>query len=151
MLEEYFSFRIDPEKGTLETIPRLLPRFPNLLPLERLPTLLLRLGPQVDWTDEKLCFESFARELAFAHLPATSGQEPSDEDFEPSNLETEMDEEERESRLEEKKLREKEKWEIQHAWFSSMRSIFLAPKSLLESQIVLVSTLPELYKVFERC
>lgn len=151
MLEEYFSLRIDPARGTLETIPRLLPRHPDLLPLDRLPTLLLRLGPQVNWTDEKLCFDSFARELAFAHLPAAAGQKPANAASRSQGIEEEVDAEEEEERLMEEKMREKERWEIQHAWFSNMRSIFLAPKNLLERDVVLVSTLPELYKVFERC
>ena len=70
MLSEYFSLCIDAEARTLTALPALVP--PDVtLPLERVPLLLARLGPMVDWDDEKACFETFARELAFAAIPTT--------------------------------------------------------------------------------
>lgn len=122
MLDEYFSFRLNSELGTLETLPALLPRFAP--PVDRLPTLLFRLGPQVDWTDEKRCFESCARELALAHVPASAGASAAEENDE-----------------------ERERWEIQHAFFANMgsrRGAFIPPKFLLEQDVVQVANLPDL-------
>ena len=49
MLQEYFSLGIS-ENGLIETLPMLLRDYtPNL---DKLPLFLMRLGPQVDWTEE---------------------------------------------------------------------------------------------------
>ena len=61
MLSEYFSMHISPT-GYLESIPLLLKHYtPSLA---KLPRFLARLGPCVDWGDEKGCFHTFLRELA---------------------------------------------------------------------------------------
>jgi hypothetical protein len=84
------------------------------LALDRLPTLLLRLGPQVDWTDEKECFRSIAREIAFAHVPPSAGNEARDS----------LDGIEQEARAE-------EHFNVQHVWFSAMRRVpWVAPKQV---------------------
>lgn len=46
---------------------------------------------------------------------------------------------------------ESEKWQIQHLVFAATRKYFHAPKKLLERDVVQVASLPDLYKVFERC
>lgn len=71
MLLEYFGICID-QNGLLHTMPVLLPSHGAVgLALERLPSLMFRLGPQVHWDDEKQCFHSLCRELAYAHVPFT--------------------------------------------------------------------------------
>lgn len=44
-----------------------------------------------------------------------------------------------------------ERWQIQHVVFQAMRKYLHAPKVLLERDVVQVASLPDLYKVFERC
>lgn len=44
-----------------------------------------------------------------------------------------------------------ERWQIQHILFPSMRRNLVAPKSLLDRDVVQVASLPDLYRVFERC
>lgn len=44
-----------------------------------------------------------------------------------------------------------ERWQIQHILFPAMRRHLAAPKSLLDVDVVQVASLPDLYKVFERC
>ena len=44
-----------------------------------------------------------------------------------------------------------ERWQIQHILFPSMRRYLVAPKSLLDRDVVQVASLPDLYRVFERC
>ena len=44
-----------------------------------------------------------------------------------------------------------ERWQIQHILFPAMRRYLAAPKSLLDVDVVQVASLPDLYKVFERC
>ncbi|KAJ6486921.1 histidine kinase-like ATPase [Mycena sanguinolenta] len=134
MLAEYFSFNITPT-GLIESLPLLLRDYtPNL---DKLPSLLMRLGPQVDWNSEMECFDSFLRELAYFYVPGplSSGAD--------HGTETETEEE---------KAQEKaERWQIQHVVFPSLRRYLAAPKGLLDRDVVQIASLPDLYKVFERC
>lgn len=126
MLEEYFAIRLNAENGTVETLPALLPRHGALgLSLERLPALFFRLGPQVDWTDEKSCLDGVCRELAYAHVPSPRPVAANDD-----------------------------AWTIQHVWFANLlasRGRMIVPKSLEDNDFVQVASLPDLYRVFERC
>jgi len=126
MLAEYFSVCITPD-GMVESLPLLLRDYtPNL---DKLPGFLMRLGPQVNWTSERDCFDSFLRELAYFYVPGPlvpTSQLPNDQE-------------------------KAAQWQIQHVLFPAMRRYFLAPKSLLDRDVVQVASLPELYRVFERC
>jgi DNA mismatch repair protein MLH1 len=128
LIKEYFNMDIS-EKGVVESIPLLLRRYtPDL---DRLPLFLMRLGPQVDWTDEANCFRTIMRELAYLYVPGplpSEGPPPADADAE--------------------KL---ERWQIQHVLFPAMRKYFVAPKKILDADVVQVASLPDLYRVFERC
>jgi DNA mismatch repair protein MLH1 len=72
MLEEYFSIAIEQDdqgRAVLTGLPVLLEGYvpsPHGLPL-----FLLRLATEVDWTEERACFEGICRELGayYAHLP----------------------------------------------------------------------------------
>jgi len=44
-----------------------------------------------------------------------------------------------------------EAWRVQNILFHVMRKHLAAPKSLLENDVVQVASLPDLYRVFERC
>ncbi|KAJ6590595.1 histidine kinase-like ATPase [Mycena vulgaris] len=131
MLAEYFSFNITPT-GLIESLPLLLRDYtPNL---DKLPSLLMRLGPQVDWNSEMECFETFLRELAYFYVPGPlcSTADPETED--------------------DRQAQDKaERWQIQHVVFPSLRRYVAAPKSLLDRDVVQIASLPDLYKVFERC
>ncbi|KAJ7096712.1 hypothetical protein B0H15DRAFT_946177 [Mycena belliarum] len=129
MLSEYFSFNITPT-GLLESLPLLLRDYtPNL---DKLPGLLMRLGPQVDWNSEKECFETFLRELAYFYVPGPlCSANPETEDQEAQD--------------------KAEKWQIQHVVFPALRRYVVAPKTLLDRDVVQIASLPDLYKVFERC
>jgi DNA mismatch repair protein MLH1 len=90
----------------------------------------------VDWTSESECFESFLRELACFYAPGAAIVAS------PSSVPA----------SDEEKAQEKaERWQIQHVLFPAMRRFLLAPKSLLDRDVVQIASLPDLYKVFERC
>jgi len=129
MLAEYFSVRVSPD-GLVESLPLLLRDYtPNL---DKLPSFLMRLGPQVNWTSETDCFDSFLRELAHFYVPGPLIPAP--------NV--------RSSATDEEKA---ERWQIQHVLFPAVRKYLSAPKSLLDRDVVQVASLPDLYRVFERC
>ncbi|KAG8873304.1 DNA mismatch repair protein [Tulasnella sp. 331] len=139
MLEEYFAMKIN-RKGELETLPLLLKGYtPNL---DRLPLLLMRLGPEVDWSTEGPCFETFLRELAYFYQPGPLNFESN---VPPSNPESSLDPslpgEDKSSR-----------WQVQHVLFPAIRKYLVPHKRMLEDDnAVQVANLPDLYRVFERC
>ncbi|TFK22374.1 DNA binding protein [Coprinopsis marcescibilis] len=155
MLSEYFSLDIT-EGGLLESIPLLLREYiPNL---DNLPSLLMRLGPQINWTSEKECFETFLRELAYFYTPLALFPGIDDTRSSRKNNQSQEGEEEQDDRDsnaangDEAEARERaDKWQIQHVLFPAMRRYLVPPKSLLDGDIVQVASLPDLYKVFERC
>ena len=89
---------------------------------------------QVDWTSESECFDTFLRELAYFYTPT------------PPKLGQGAD-----PRQDQEQQEKAERWQIQHILFPAMRRYVVAPKSLLDMDVMQVADLPELYKVFERC
>ncbi|KAI0826529.1 DNA mismatch repair protein MutL [Trametes gibbosa] len=153
MLHEYFALGLSAD-GRVETLPLLLRDYtPNL---DKLPLFLMRLGPQVDWTDERACFETFLRELAEFYVP-----EPLDPDDAERGSEalTGGDAEEQQGDAAkgaanadaEADTQKATLWQIQHVLFPAMARYLVPPKSLLERDVVQVADLPDLYRVFERC
>jgi DNA mismatch repair protein MLH1 len=193
MLDEYFSFAIS-DSGEITSLPLVLPGYsPDLskLPLcasfpysfsffprkrrlitgERRVTVLLRLGAHVDWENEKPCFETFLRELAFFYSPAPSPVVPSpssslptpppsaEPDAPPSSLAVAPPtlpppvtatppSPEDDARLK----RESEiKHSLQHVVFPALKQYLVPPQKLLKRDVVLATSLENLYRVFERC
>lgn len=130
MLAEYFSLHIS-SSGAVESLPLLLRDYtPNL---DKLPHFLMRLGPQVDWTSETECFDTFLRELAYFYTPGPLpliGYQAAD--------------------IDEGQVKAEE-WQIQHVLFPAMRRYLCAPQSLLDRDVIQIANLPDLYRVFERC
>ena len=141
MLLEYFSLEISPT-GELLSIPLLVKGYnPAIV---KLPRFLLRLGPHVDWTDEKSCFETFLRELATFYVPEQLPITPSATDEGAAEGEVDVDEEI-------KARRDHVRRAVEHILFPAFKSRLVATKSLMEGGIVEVANLKGLYRVFERC
>lgn len=132
MMAEYFSLEISAE-GELLTMPLLLKGYtPSLA---KLPNFLLRLGPHVDWTNEKGCFRSFLRELASFYVPEVLPVAPSSGEEEDPDVAGRRGELER---------------AIENVLFPAFKSRLVATRSLLKGTIE-VANLKGLYRVFERC
>ena len=84
----------------------------------------------MDWNAEKECFAFFLRELAYFYSPCPL----------PNPAQGHSDTGER-----------RERWQIEHSLFPCMRKYLIPPKSLLDRDVVQVASLPDLYRVFERC
>ncbi|KAK7416057.1 DNA mismatch repair protein Mlh1 [Neonectria magnoliae] len=138
MLQEYFSLEISPA-GELVSIPLLIKGYTP--PLVKLPRFLLRLGPHVDWTDEKGCFETFLHELATLYVPEPMPALPGNEE----GLRTEDIPEDIRTR------RQQIRYAVQNLFFPAFKSRLVASKSLMESGVLEVASLKGLYRVFERC
>ncbi|KAG9238469.1 histidine kinase-like ATPase [Amylocarpus encephaloides] len=136
MLLEYFSFQIS-EEGELISIPLLLKGYTPSL--GKLPNFLLRLGPYVNWMNEKECFESFLRELASYYVPEQLPPMPG-----PGDAEEELDEG--------IKLRRQHVVRVvEDLLFPAFRARLIATKTLTKGGVVEVANLKGLYRVFERC
>uniref|UniRef100_A0A671LGG6 DNA mismatch repair protein MLH1 n=1 Tax=Sinocyclocheilus anshuiensis TaxID=1608454 RepID=A0A671LGG6_9TELE len=122
MLEEYFSLEIDGE-GNLTGLPMLLDNYTPAM--EGLPMFILRLATEVNWDREKECFHDFGIECS--HFYSIRKQ---------YTLEPDMS----------------WQWKVEHVLFKALRTLFSPPKHFSEDGSVLqIASLPELYKVFERC
>ncbi|KAG6379640.1 hypothetical protein JVT61DRAFT_10158 [Boletus reticuloceps] len=129
MLAEYFEINITLD-GEIESLPHLMKEYtPDL---NKLPAFLMRLGPQVEWQIEKECFFTLMHELAYFYSPSPSQFIPSIPDS--ANAQGKAT-----------------TWQTEHVLFQAMRKFLVAPKSLLEDDVVQVANLPDLYRVFERC
>lgn len=138
MLLEYFSLEISPA-GELLSIPLLVKGYNP--PLTKLPRFLLKLGPNVDWRNEKKCFEGFLRELAVFYVPEPlptgelGAEEVGDE----------------ETRKEVQARQEHVRWAVEHVLFPAFKARLVATKSLMDGAVLEAANLKGLYRVFERC
>lgn len=134
MLAEYFALEIS-EDGDLLSIPLLMKGYqPSLA---KLPNFLLRLGPHVDWGDEKGCFQSFLRELASFYVPESLPSPPAAVIGEEENQQV-------------ADRRRQLKRAIEVTLFPAFRARLVATRGLLKG-VVEVADLKGLYRVFERC
>jgi DNA mismatch repair protein MLH1 len=164
MLEEYFSVHID-SSANLSRLPVILDQYtPDM---DRVPEFLLCLGNDVEWEDEKSCFQGVSAAIGNFYamhpplLPNPSGDgiqfysKRGESSQEKSDLEGNVD---MEDNLDQDLLSDAEnawaqrEWSIQHVLFPSMR-LFLKPPASMASNgtFVKVASLEKLYKIFERC
>ncbi|ORX38673.1 hypothetical protein BD324DRAFT_621908 [Kockovaella imperatae] len=137
MLDEYFSLTIS-DNGLVEALPMLLKSYtPNL---DRLPHFLLCLGTRVDWADEKACFETFLRELAFFYSPRPLADSAS------SNVDSQSDDTSETPDEVSRQL-----WQLEHVLFPSYRRDTSWPRNLLSKDVTQIANLPDLFRIFERC
>ncbi|OQO00152.1 hypothetical protein B0A48_13939 [Cryoendolithus antarcticus] len=132
MLMEYFTIEIS-EQGELLTMPLMVKGY--MPSMAKLPNFLLRLGPHVDWNDEKGCFATLLRELASFYvpeaLPAPSASGSSDEEAVA-------------------KRRDELHRVIENVLFPAFKARLVATQGLLRGTLE-IANLKGLYRVFERC
>ncbi|KAI0199239.1 histidine kinase-like ATPase [Astrocystis sublimbata] len=137
MLLEYFSLEVSPV-GELLSIPLLIKGYtPSMA---KLPQFLLRLGPYVNWTDEKLCFESFLRELATFYVPEQLPALPGNEQVVEEDVPEEI-----------KARRAHVRRALEHVFFPAFKARLVATKSFMKGGVLELANLKGLYRVFERC
>lgn len=132
MLSEYFALEVS-SQGDLLTIPLLMKSYMPCM--AKLPNFLLRLGPHVDWTDEKGCFQSFLRELASFYAPEALPPGPEDGVAEDEDV---------------AERRKHVRRAVENVLFPAFKARLVATTSLLKGTIE-VANLKGLYRVFERC
>lgn len=134
MLKDYFSLEID-EGGNLTGLPLLLDNY--IPPLEGLPMFILRLATEVNWDDEKECFDSFSKECSMFYSIRKMYILEESASSEDNELETDAP---------------SWRWTTEHILYKAFRMHLLPRKQFAEDGSVLqLANLPDLYKVFERC
>ncbi|GES86325.1 DNA mismatch repair protein Mlh1-like [Rhizophagus clarus] len=133
-------------------------------------------GTEVDWETEIGCFETLSRELGLFYAPEppnfsniSTSISNSQDDNSMDICDTSSNGNKDNSLSPKKKSSEKEtslmfteqqkkaeiaryKWQIEHLIFPTLKSQFIAPKSIAENGHVLqIANLPDLYRIFERC
>lgn len=169
MLQEYFGIHID-TNGNLSRLPVILDQYtPDM---DRVPEFVLCLGNDVDWDDEKICFQTIAAALGNFYamhpplLPNPSGEGlqfykrrvssncqetggESSKDADDAGVESEYDDE---LLADAESAWAQREWSIQHILFPSMRLFFKPPTAMASNgTFVRVASLEKLYKIFERC
>jgi DNA mismatch repair protein MLH1 len=138
MLAEYFSLEISPA-GDLISIPLMVKGYTP--PLVKLPRFLLRLGPAVDWTEERPCFETLLREIAQFYVPEQLPALPgNDESISEENIDPEL-----------RERRKHVRWAVENVFFPAFKARLLATNSLMKDGVMEAADLKGLYRVFERC
>ncbi|GAW10705.1 hypothetical protein ANO14919_000400 [Xylariales sp. No.14919] len=136
MLLEYFSLEVTPA-GELLSIPLLAKGYtPSMA---KLPQFLLRLGPYVNWTDEKLCFESFLKELATFYVPEQLPPLPGNDEAE-EGVPDEI-----------KARRAHVRRAVEHVFFPAFKARLVATRAFMKGGVLELANLKGLYRVFERC
>jgi DNA mismatch repair protein MLH1 len=143
LLQEYFNMEITPE-GELCSIPLLMKGYtPSMA---KLPQFLLRLGPYVNWNEEKGCFQTLLREFASFYVPESLPLPPSVTSDPTDKGKQKAIEEDQEVAARRAKVREA----IEHVIFPACKARLVATKGLLKG-VMEIANLKGLYRVFERC
>lgn len=154
MLSEYFSLEIS-DTGELLTLPLLIKGYtPSMA---KLPQFLLRLGPFVNWTEEKGCFDTFLRELARFYAPEKLPPPPPISPaaaITATQMQTQAQTQTLEDGEEEDPAIAARRKHVARALemvlFPAFRARLVATKDMLKG-VIEVANLKGLYRVFERC
>ncbi|KAL2657983.1 hypothetical protein AAZV13_04G210900 [Glycine max] len=171
MLEEYFGIHID-EHGNVSRLPVILDQYtPDM---DHVPEFALCLGNDVDWEDEKNCIQAVSAALGNFYamhplmLPNPSGEgllfykkRKMMDGYAEENTCDNTGSDVIDNKVEHEMFSEAEtawaqrEWSIQHVLFPSMRLFFKPPASMATDgtfvQVIHVTSLEKLYKIFERC
>ncbi|KAI3726580.1 hypothetical protein L1987_66378 [Smallanthus sonchifolius] len=155
MLDEYFGIHVDPQSN-LSRLPVILDQ--HTPDMDRVPEFALCLGNDVEWNDEKVCFQTIAAALGnfyAMHPPLLPNPSGDNADFYKRGVDGKVN---IPGGVDDELISEAEnawaqrEWSIQHVLFPSMRLFFKPPTSMAANgTFVQVASLEKLYRVFERC
>ena len=94
----------------------------------------------MDWTDEKTCFDTLLKELAFFYSPRPL--------YTPSSDKEEVEAEE--VAMETSEEVSHQLWQLEHVLFPSFRRDTAWPRDL-QRDVTQIANLPDLFRIFERC
>jgi len=135
MLADYFSLELEMIGGSLHLtgLPLLLDDFCPWF--GGLPVYIIRLATEVTWDDEKGCFDTFSKETAaFYSVKEKEGAQPRYDMGQHGGDMVDW------------------KFTVEHVVYPAVKKTLVPPAACMTDKTLLqVASLPELYKVFERC
>ncbi|KAG0123716.1 hypothetical protein HOY82DRAFT_574559 [Tuber indicum] len=146
LLKEYFSMEIT-EQGELVSIPLLLKGY--MPSLGKLPSFILRLGPNVDWYSELECFDTFLRELALFYVPEILPKVDTSSDSPDNNNEGEGGGGSWRDATALAKRKDELNRAVETILFPTFKRRLIAPPPLLQG-VTEIANLRGLYRIFER-
>nr|VZI53027.1 unnamed protein product [Spirometra erinaceieuropaei] len=172
MLWDYFSMKLSTDEDGelhLRSLPLLLDRF--IPDLRQLPLFMLRLVQDVNWNEEASCFEGICRLTADFYARRTEDSRKSDvkkdseevdalfaSDDELAALEDEKENTALPPTSECRRLKLPWQWTVEHVLIPAFRTVLLPAHSLCFCEgsapspaLLKLTSLNDLYKVFERC
>jgi DNA mismatch repair protein MLH1 len=135
MLDDYFSIKISKcgpdEQISLIGLPMLIEDYePDLVDL---PSFVVRLATEVEYDDEKVCFDSICKELGYFYS-VKNPKYTSKANQEDTSV-----------------TKPEENWLIEHVIYNALRNMLLASTENQDTIFFKLVDLSKLYKVFERC
>ncbi|PWN32472.1 DNA mismatch repair protein MutL [Meira miltonrushii] len=139
MLMDYFSIEVRAEEDgcmRLISLPNIFGHLGNTsgkseiaLQLTKIPSLLLRVAMQPDYTEEKACLQAILQELAWAHVPQQLQENRSDQSTQKQAI--------------------KHNW--LRFWSTALKTYVPSRKLAKQGAVLAITNLPSLYSTFERC
>ncbi|KAN0023203.1 hypothetical protein ACTFIU_011366 [Dictyostelium citrinum] len=144
LLNEYFSIEIN-DGGELVGIPQVLDHYVPCT--DNLPIFLLKLATEVEWEFEKECFTGIVKEISSFFKIEPSFLKLRDQQTQ-NNQQTTTTTTTNNINFIKKDGKE---WIIQHLIFPAFRKLSPPKKFANDGSVIQITTLDNLYKVFERC
>lgn len=155
MLDDYFSIKIliqkdenNVEKIYLESLPILLDNYePDM---NDLPLFIIRLATEVNWKNEKECFDSICRQLAWFF----SSKNPIEIDEEDINIEQVISDSNSQKSINScssSQNKNQDSWITEHVIYTAFRNMLLVTEDFEKESFFKLVDLSRLYRVFERC
>ncbi len=150
MLEEYFGITIN-EEGELLSLPEILPGY--VPPLNRLPEFICKIVTEVNWKQEQQFLQQFCKQLAYFYaLPREWEVEDVQSSQQQSQATASTAPDNSMDAFAQGYTTKQAQWVTEHLFFPCCKFNFKPPSDFISNAIVReISTLPNLYKVFERC
>ncbi|KAL4433570.1 hypothetical protein ABPG75_000011 [Micractinium tetrahymenae] len=150
MLSEYFSIDIT-EDGCLASLPQLIEQY--VPRMDRLPAFVLALGQDVEWTEEKACFQGLAQALAELYcVQPTIAEAVAEARGREDDICVEGDCAAQCKHSTPTGEQRQQEWTLQHVLLPALR-LFLVPsrQRASDGSVVELTRLETLYRIFERC
>ncbi|EGC34291.1 hypothetical protein DICPUDRAFT_55923 [Dictyostelium purpureum] len=147
LLKEYFSIEID-DQGMLTSIPQVLDHYVPCT--DNLPIFLLKLSTEVEWEFEKECLLGIVKEISSFYKIEPSFIKLRDLQNLQQQQQQQQQDKPNQTNVNYIKKDGKE-WTIQHLIFPAFRKLLPPKRFANDGSVIQITSLDNLYKVFERC
>ncbi|KAG2374899.1 hypothetical protein C9374_010273 [Naegleria lovaniensis] len=146
LLKAYFGIVIT-EDDKLEALPHILENY--IPPLHRLPDFFYNLATKVDWLEELSCIKGISIQLSNFYGLCESYELEEPQEGSNSQVSNDSTTSGVPSCI---YTKERLQWITEHVIFPSIKLVFNPPNDMVnDGSVVEIASLPDLFKIFERC